>query len=133
VHALDVLQEMRIRYLALILASASIALVAYAFFGRIEQQRKPDPMGKYFAVWSHQPFQYLPFVGLGTDSDSPCFVKIIDTGGKSFGEIPVVSKQVSDVEWTHSGAEIKLVGEWDLVAGTCFYWSEDQERKIYVR
>jgi hypothetical protein len=119
--------------LLIIAACALAAVVAYGNLGRIEQSREADPLGRYFAVWSHQPYQYLPIVGIGTGSDSHCFVKIVDSGGRSFGEIPVVSMQVSGVEWTHTGAEIKLVGEWNLIAGSCFYWSQDQETKIQVR
>lgn len=110
-----------------------VAIAAYGIFGRIEQSRKADPSGKYYAVWSHQPYQYLPIFGLGTDSDSHCFVKIVDAKGRSLGEIPVVMLQVAGVEWTGVGAEIQLVGEWNFASRSCFYWSEDQQTKIYVR
>jgi len=44
-----------------------------------------------------------------------------------------------EIEWTSvttgmpDGAEIRLVGEWDFKRRTCFYWSEDQSRQIWVR
>ncbi len=41
--------------------------------------------------------------------------------------------QVAGVEWTGVGAEIQLVGEWNFASRSCFYWSEDQQTKIYVR
>lgn len=109
------------------------AIIAYGIFGRIEDSRDADPSGRYYAVWSHQPYQYLPMIGVGTGSSCPCFVKIVDSSGRSFGEIPVLSMQVSNVDWTLSGAEIRLVGEWNLNTGTCFYWSEDQLTMIQVR
>ena len=110
-----------------------IALVIFGLVGRIEQSRESDPSGRYFAVWSHAPYQYLPIAGLGTGSDSPVYVKMIDRKGKNFGEIPVAMMQLADVEWRTSGAEIKLIGEWNFSAGTCFYWSENQMRKIRAR
>ena len=121
------------RNLLTIAAVLLVAIVVYGMCGRIEQSREVDPSGKYHAVWSHRPYQYLPFMGLGTDSDSRCYVEIVDHAGRSFGEIPVEMLQNAGVEWTGSGAEIKLVGAWNFSAGTCFYWSEDQNTRIRVR
>lgn len=92
-----------------------------------------DPSGNYTAVFSYR--SYLSHIPMppGSSSDKPCFVKIIDRSGRGLGEIPVPMMQMADLEWTTNGAEVKLVGEWDFVQRTCYYWSEKQDRKIYVR
>jgi len=41
--------------------------------------------------------------------------------------------QNANVEWTTNKASIVLVGEWDLLKRTCWYWSEDQTRKNFVK
>ena len=112
---------MRFRTVIVIAFSGLIALVAYGVFGRIEQSREADPSGRYFAVWSHAPYRYLPLVELGADSDSPCLVKIVGDDGRNYGEIPVASMQLAEVQWMPLGAEIKMIGGWDFAAGTCFY------------
>ena len=124
---------MRFRTVIAVAICGLIFLGVYGVLGRIEQSREADPSGRYFAVWSHAPYRYLPLVGLGTDSDSPCLVKIVGDDGRNYGEIPVANMQLAGVAWKPSGAEIQSIGEWDFAAGTCFYWSEDQLGKISVR
>lgn len=68
----------------------------------------------------------------GSGSDKPGFVEIFDSNG-SLGRIPVPMLQMAQVEWSKDKAEIKLIGEWDFVKVTCYYWSEKQDKKIFVR
>ncbi len=41
--------------------------------------------------------------------------------------------QMAEIEWDANMASIKLIGEWDLAKRTCYYWSKDGNRKIYVK
>ena len=41
--------------------------------------------------------------------------------------------QLVDIEWSESGAAVKLIGEWNFDQKTCYYWSADGNRQIYVK
>ena len=109
--------------------------ICYSYFGRIETSRNSSPDGKYHAVISHRPMYYipLPLYRWGNHSDSPAFVSIEGTKGKQYGEVPVPMLQMADVDWGSNSASITLIAEWDFIAETCFYWSSDQSRKIYIK
>lgn len=93
----------------------------------------PDPTGRYKAIISF--YSYLSFIPMapGSSSDKPCFIRIIDSHGNNFGEIPVPMIQLArEIEWTGDGAQITSIGEWDFDKKTCFYWNEAQNEKIHV-
>ncbi|MBB5353360.1 hypothetical protein HNR46_003617 [Haloferula luteola] len=122
----------RVIIVAASLAAAVLAIVGFPFH-RTEASREIDPTGRYTAIWSYP--TYLSFVSMspGSSSDKPCWVRMIDSRGQNLGEIPVPMLQMAGVEWRESGAEVRLVGEWDFDAGTCYYWSEDGESQVFVR
>ena len=92
-----------------------------------------DPTGSYTAVVSFRTYlSFLP-MSIGGSSDKPGFVAIYDSQHVSMGEVPVPMLQLAEIEWSETGASIKLVAEWDFVNQTCFYWSEDETHRIYVR
>ena len=69
----------------------------------------------------------------GSSSDKPGFIKIVDTTGENLGEIPLPMLQMGEIEWLSGGAYLGTIGEWDFIHKTCFYWSDDGNRKITVR
>ena len=111
------------------------ALGSYSYFGRIEYSRKNSPDGQYFEIVSVRPMYYLPLpiLGWGVHSDSSGFISIEDLQGNSFGEAPVVLLQSAELTWDSGQAYLGAWAEWDLDARTCFYWNEDQTRKIYSK
>jgi hypothetical protein len=38
-----------------------------------------------------------------------------------------------DLTWTEHGAYITSQGEWDFKKGSCYYWDEAGNEKIYVK
>ncbi len=112
-----------------------VALGSYSFFGRIEYSREKSPDGRYFEIVSVRPMYYLPLpiLGWGVHSDSSGFISIEDLQGNSFGEAPVVLLQSAELTWDSGLAYLGAWAEWDLDARTCFYWNEDQTRKIYSK
>ncbi len=94
----------------------------------------PDPTGRYKAIISF--YSYLSFIPMapGSSSDKPCFIRIIDNHGNNYGEIPVPMIQLArEIQWTRDGAQVPVIGEWDFLKRTCFYWNEAQDQRIYVK
>lgn len=112
---------------------AATSIIAAGIAHKTEFSRQSDPTGKYTAICSYR--TYLSFTPMppGSSSDKPCFVKIVGATGENYGEIPVPMIQMAGIEWNANGAAVTLVGEWDFIQKTCYYWSEDGNRKIYVR
>lgn len=116
-----------------IIAAATVILIGLGMTHRTEHSRVCDPTGRYTAICSYRTYLTLIPMAPGSSSDKPCFVKIVDSMGENYGEIPVPMIQMAGVEWHTNDANIRLVGEWDFIQRTCYYWSEDQNQKIYVR
>lgn len=125
----------RFRKIAVLVISFAVALAAFDYFGRIEFDRESDPSGKFVMVVSHRPHHYLPLpiYRWGAHSDTPAFVEILDTDGKSYGEVPVPLTQSAEVRWEGATAMIPSIAEWDFSAGTCYYWNTDQDAKIFTK
>src|SRR5690349_17997856 len=112
---------------------AFIVVAALHLFSRTEVSRFSDPSGKYTVIVSKRRYQsYLPRMP-GQGGDAPGFVEILGPNRKSMGRVPIAMLQQVDVRWSSSGAEIRLIAEWDFVRHTCYYWSKDQERQIWVQ
>ena len=111
------------------------ALGSYCYLGRIEYSREKSPDGKYFEIVTVRPMYYLPLpiYGWGVHSDSSGFISIENLDGTSFGEAPVALLQSAELTWDTGHAYLGAWAEWDLDARTCFYWNEDQTRKIYSK
>jgi hypothetical protein len=121
---------------ASLIIAAICLLVVSAIFHRTIASSEIDPTGTYAAEVSYRTFYSFVPMAPGSSSDKPGFVEIFkkDPSGKrtSLGRIPVPMLQLSGVKWFSSGAVVELVGEWDFEKRTCYYWSEDGNRKIYV-
>jgi hypothetical protein len=98
-----------------------------------EESRGASPDGKYVATWSVPSWARFIPSSPGSSGDRPCRVEIFDNAGRSRGRVPVEMLQLAGLEWRPGGAEIESVAEWDFTAGTCYYWSADGNRKIYVK
>ena len=109
------------------------SVIAVTFTRRTVYSVQTDPTGKYTAIFSFKSHRSLMSMVPGDSSSKPCFIRIRGVDGTDYGEIPVPMIQLAELLWGTNSAEVKLVGEWDFAAGTCWYLSEDQERKIYVR
>lgn len=110
-------------------------LGAYSYLGRIEYSRKKSPDGKYFEIVSIRPMYYLPLpiYRWGVGSDTLTFISIEDLEGNSYGEVPWGLLQHAELTWDSEQAYLPAWAEWDLNARTCFYWNDDQTRKIYTK
>lgn len=91
-----------------------------------------DPSGRYLARITFSTFLSFIPMPMGSSGDKPGFVEIFDQNGESMGRIPVPMLQLSNVEWTPTGAQVMMIGGWDFAKGECYYWSETDE-KIMVR
>jgi hypothetical protein len=114
-----------------VLALCTLALWA-AFNIRCEYSRDKDPSGRYIAIVSYK--MYLSFLPMppGSSSDKACFVRIEGIDGTNYGEIPVPMLQLAAIEWTDTGAEIRVIGEWDFKNKRTYYWAENGNDRIYV-
>ena len=110
------------------------ALGAYSYLWRIEYSRKKSPDGKYFEIVSIRPMYYLPLpiYRWGVHSDTLTFISIEDLEGNLYGEAPGGLLQSAELTWD-SGTAYLPWAEWDLTARTCYYWNDDQTRKIYTK
>lgn len=122
----------RAGYAAAILLAVALS-VGLALQHRTIVDESPDPTGAYVARVSYYTFYSFIPGPPGSSSDKPVFVEIFKKGGASLGRIPVPMLQMSAVRWERDGASVDLVGEWDFVKDSCFYWDESQNHKIYVR
>ncbi len=114
-----------------IVAAGLAALVAFALH-RDRDRILVDPTGQYWAETSHRRYSsWIPRMP-GAGSDKPGFVEIFQRGKGSLGRIPVAMLQLAEVSWEPPGAVVKGIGEWDFDRHTCFYWSESQDRRIWV-
>ena len=103
-------------------------------FSREEVTRISDPSGRYTAVVTKRRYQSFVSRMPGQGSDAPGFVEIFGPSGESRGRVPLQMVQFAyQLRWGSSRAEIPLVAEWDFTRRTCYYWSEDQARQIWVR
>jgi hypothetical protein len=106
------------------------ALTYFCIHHRTEHSRTADPTGRYTAICSYSSYLSCLPMAPGLSSDKSCYVRIVDTAGQDYGEIPVPMIQLAAVTWQPTGAEIRNVGEWSFPEKTCYYWSEDGSQKI---
>jgi len=112
---------------------AVVLCVGLALQHRTIADESQDPTGAYIAKMSYYTFYSFIPGPPGSSSDKPVFVEIFRKGGASLGRIPVPMLQMSAVRWERDSARVELVGEWDFVKDSCFYWDETGNYKIYVR
>ena len=114
-----------------VLCVAPVVLIITFGSSLVEYSRETDPSGQYECIKSYR--RYLSWLPMppGSISDKACLVEIKDRT-RSLGRVPVEMIQLADVEWEAKGARIKLIAEWDFENRTCFYWSEDGNKKVYV-
>ena len=111
-----------------------ITVAGFYLFSRVEVERFSSPSTDYYVVLSKRRFERFMMRAPGHGGSAPGFIDIVGLSGESLGCIPVATLQLrQDFSWTPSGAEIPLVAEWDFKRHTCFYWSESQDRQIWVR
>ena len=120
----------KIVFYFLIIICSFIVLTALIVLPRTVYQTHLDPTGFYTAIVSYRSYQsFLPRMP-GSSSDKPGFVKIIDKNNKPYGEMPLPMLQLLELEWTEQGARIKLIGEWDFINETCWYWDHNGNEQI---
>jgi hypothetical protein len=111
-----------------------IMVAGFYLFSRVEVERFSSPSSDYYVIVSKRRFERFVMRAPGDGGSAPGFIEVISRSGESFGRVPVATLQLRrGFSWTPSGAEIPLVAEWDFKQHTCFYWSESQERQIWVR
>jgi hypothetical protein len=110
-----------------------VSPIVFGILHRTEFSRVSDPSGSFTAICTYR--TYLSYLAMspGSSSDKPCFVRIVGSKGEGYGEIPVAMIQLVGIDWHKDSAEIDGVGEWDFVRRTCWYWSDDGNRQIYVQ
>ena len=123
----------RKRVLALVILLL-VAGGAFSYFGRIEHSRKASPNGRFYEIVSIRPMYYipLPVYRWGVHSDTPSFIEVEGLDGVSYGQVPSGLLQHAELTWEDKKAFLPARAEWDLDSRTCFYWNQNQTRKIYV-
>ena len=111
------------------------AVAGYLFLGTVEHSREPDPSGRYYSIISYRPYHYipLPIMFWGVHSDTPCFVEIQDTSGRSYGRVPLGSIQATEVRWDQNSAAISGQVLWDFASGTCSYQDQETDREVVIK
>jgi len=125
-------QHKHSRFIWIAVILVVIAGVAFGALHRTIVSSENDPSGMYTAEVSYRTFYSFIPMAPGSSSDKPGFVEIFKKGAGSLGRIPVPMLQMSGVKWESPGASVAMVGEWDFVQGTCYYWGDGGNRKIYV-
>lgn len=93
----------------------------------VEGRSDTDPSGKYRAVVTFRNYESWLGKAPGDSSGKPGFITIYGPRGESYGMIPVgVIAQLSDLQWTDTGARIPAHCEWDFDGGTYRYWDASQ-------
>ncbi len=112
----------------------SLCLIGYfASISRTIYSTDVDPTGKYIVKVSYKSYLSLIPMTPGSSSDKSGYVEIFDNYSNSMGEIPIVMLQLAHVSWHKNGASIKLKGEWDFKKGTCYYWDESGNHKVFCK
>jgi hypothetical protein len=121
--------------LAISMLSGIAAIAGYLSLGSVEHSRELDPSGKYHSIISYRPYHYipLPIRAWGVHSDTPCFVEIEDTSGRSYGRVPLGSIQAAEVRWEKSSATISGQVHWDFASGTCSYQDPDSDHEVVLK
>jgi hypothetical protein len=111
------------------------AIAGYLSLGSVEHSRELDPSGRYRSIISYRPYHYipLPIRSWGVHSDTPCFVEIEDTSGRSYGRVPLGSIQSAEVRWGKNSAAISGRVLWDFASGTCSYQDPDSDREVILK
>ena len=126
--------QKHLKVIEIIFASMTLLVLAFVTYAYtpVEYYRETDPSGKYTCIVSYR--RYLSWIPMspGSGSDKPGFAEIIDDKG-SLGRIPIPMLQLAGIKWNKDTAEIELIGEWNLVKRTCYYWSKDGNEKIFVK
>lgn len=118
----------------LVLPFAVAIIVGVRLFARVEVDRLDGPSGDYVAIISERRYQSYLMRAPGDSGGAPGFVEIFNRAGESFGRIPIPLTQMGrEIQFTSTGAEIRAVAEWDFKHRTCYYWTEDQDKQVWVR
>jgi hypothetical protein len=127
--------NMRRRVLLCLLSAflLGVMLLAFALNHKTTFLELRDPSGRYLARITFSTFLSFIPMSPGSSGDKPGFVEIFDRDGESMGRIPVPMLQLSNVQWTPTGAEVLMIGSWDFAKGECYYWTDMGNKKIYVR
>ena len=121
---------------------SAVVLATFCMIGmvrsyRVERYRRDYPPDQFTVVLSARPYAHFPLIPMsmpGQGSDGPGYLEIFDPHGKSCGGVPLEMIQIGwDFQWETNKASIPLVAEWDFVKQTCFYWSRDGNRQIWVK
>ena len=130
-------EEMKSRSRKKILAVAALIVVIIAGGGAVwlfhedEYLRINSPDGKYTAIVTCRRYESLLPTSPGGSGDKAGFIRIESSGGINFGKIDVpMVLMASDLEWTSTGADLKLVGEWNFPTKEYRYWNEAQTQEI---
>jgi len=100
-------------------------------FTPVEIRRFNDPTDTYTVIVSARRYQQYVSVMPGDGGGTPGFITILDEEGDSRGRMPIPMINMADgIEWTPTGANIKLVGGWDFEQGTCACWNKRQDKII---
>lgn len=98
---------------------------------KVEYIKIASPDEKYFARVTYNFYQSILPIMPGGSGDKSGHVTIFSKSGKSFGTIPIdMLSMAREIEWTSTGASIKLVGEWDFVNKQISYWNKEQTKLI---
>jgi len=92
-----------------------------------------DPTNTYKVKVTYNTFlSFIPMMP-GSSGDKSGYVEIFNKKLQSMGKIPIEMLQLAQVEWVENGARIPVRAEWDFTQGTCYYWNESGNNKIFTK
>jgi hypothetical protein len=104
-----------------LIALTIIALVlGITVFQEVVYREITTDDGRYTAVVTYRGYEALLPAMPGQSGDKPGFISIHDSAGVQYGKIPIpMVSMANEFRWTHEGAELRLVGEWNFSSRTC--------------
>jgi len=87
--------------------------------------------GRYTAIVTCRHYTDLMGCFPGQAGDKAGFIRIEGADGVKFGRIPIPMVWMArEIEWTSTGAKLKLIGEWNFLTKEYRYWNKAQTQEI---
>lgn len=120
----------------IIIAFCITYFICHVILPRTISRTFQDPTGEYTLVISYRSFwSHIPTMP-GDSGGKPGFMKIVDSKGKNYGEMPLVMIQLgpynaNEIKWTEHGASMSstAIVEWNFKENSCWYWDMDAGEK----
>ena len=100
-----------------------VGTIVWSTVRRVECYRVTSPDGRFYAVATCRAWRFQVPMPPGSSGDKPGYVTVFSRDGHSYGSAALnMIREVHDITWSHTNAELPLVAEWDLVHCRIHVW-----------